>query len=47
MRDCGGGSLGPLDSVNMRSVQLVMISYSKIELSSDVLSHLTILSNQG
>jgi len=33
-------------SVNIGLVQLVVISYSKIELSSDVLTHIAILSNQ-
>jgi hypothetical protein len=33
-------------SVNIRSIQLVVISYSRIELSSDVLTYLTILPNQ-
>ena len=30
---------------SLTAVQLIMISYSKIELSSDVLTHLSILSN--
>jgi len=32
-------------TVNIRSVQLVVISYSKIELACDVLTYLTILPN--